>query len=390
MSKKLFAVLILLCVSFLATAYYFRKDVKFFFTRQVSLCSSIKGLPYAEKKGIIKAVTTVTIPEISAPYNPSFIAQEDKFFLVFRHDVKERKKILGIPTPWKKKIPFGDLKMPLRTLISAVVLDRNFQAISPPVRIDTGSDFSEDPRIFSVKEDVYVTYNDIEDNAIESRTIHLAKLDTKTFKIHEHVNLEQNLQRIEKNWVPFVHEEEGDAQIYFSYCFQPRVILQMKDPKKNELTRLASSHYDAIQNIPWKDSWGVIRGGTPAILVDGQYLAFFHSFFKEKGKIWYVMGAYTFESAPPFRVTSCSAQPIRFKTMYKTKIKGSGSSRKPVIFPSGIVLAKKEGQDVIHVACGENDCAIQIITFDKEALLKSLKKVPLTHSSAIYTPKGGL
>ncbi len=377
MNKKLLTVLIVLCVSSAVVACRFGKDAKFLFTKRVSLCSSIKALPLAEKKGIVKRVTTVNIPGILAPYNPGLVAHEDGFFLVFRHDIKERRKILGMPTPWKKKIHFGELKMPLRTLISAAHLDSNFQVVSSPVRIDTGSDFSEDPRVFCMQDQVYIMYNDIEDNNIESRTIHLAKLDTKTYKISEHVNLAQNFQRIEKNWVPFVYEENGVPQIHFGYYFNPHVILQMKDPTKNELTHLLQPNYAAIQRMPWKDSWGSISGGTPCILVDGQYLGFFHSFFKEEGKIWYVMGAYTFESTPPFRVTACSAQPIRFKEMYQTKIKGSGSSRKPVTFPSGIVLSQEKRRDVLHVSCGDNDCGIQIVTFDKEALLKSLKPVPL-------------
>jgi hypothetical protein len=40
------------------------------------------------------------------------------------------------------------------------------------------------------------------------------------------------------------------------------------------------------------------------------------------------------------------------------------------------VLGKEDGQDVVHVACGENDCAIKVVTFDKKALLKSLTPVP--------------
>jgi predicted GH43/DUF377 family glycosyl hydrolase len=377
MNKKSLAVLIVFCLSSAVFAFCFGKDVKFLFTRQVSLCSSLKSIPLAEKKGIVKRVVTLDIPGISAPYNPGLVALDDGYLLVFRHDVKERRKILGIPTLWKKKISFGELKMPLRTYISSTFLDSKFQVVSTPVRIDTGSEFSEDPRVFLVKDQVYITYNDIEDNNIESRTIHLAKLDTETLKINDHVNLAQNFQRIEKNWVPFVYEDNGIPQIHFGYYVNPHVILQMKDPAKNELIHLLQPNNCAVQKMPWKDSWGTIRGGTPCILVDGQYLGFFHSFFKEQGKIWYVMGAYTFESTPPFRITSCSAEPIRFKEMYQTKIKGSGSSRKPVTFPSGIVLAQEQGKDVLHVATGDNDCAIQIVTFDKEALLKSLKIVPL-------------
>ncbi len=377
MNKKLLASLIVLSVCSVVVGCRFGKEAKFLFTRQVSLCSRIKSLPCAEEKGFVKRVTVVNIPKIPDAYNPSLVAHDDGFLLVFRHDIKERKKILGISTPWKKKIPFGELKMPLRTRISAALLDSNFQVISSAVRVDTGSEFSEDPRVFTMKDQVYLTYNDIEDNNIESRTIHLAKLDTKTFQISEHVNLAQNFQRIEKNWVPFVYEENDIPQIHFGYYFNPHVILQMKDPTKNELIHLLQPNYAAVQRMPWKDSWGVIRGGTPCILVDGEYVGFFHSFFREGGKIWYVMGAYTFESSPPFRITACSAHPIRFKKMYQTKIIGSGSSRKPVTFPSGIVLSKEDGRDVLHVACGDNDCGIQIVTFDKEALLKSLKTVPL-------------
>lgn len=48
--------------------------------------------------------------------------------------------------------------------------------------------------------------------------------------------------------------------------------------------------------------WGKLRGGTPAILVADEYLAFFHrSFIDQKTKLsWYVMDAYTFASSPPF------------------------------------------------------------------------------------------
>jgi hypothetical protein len=89
------------------------------------------------------------------------------------------------------------------------------------------------------------------------------------------------------------------------------------------------------------------------------------------------MGAYTFESSSPFRITACSANPIQFKDIYDTEAVNTASSDKLVIFPSGAVLAKEEDREVLHVACGENDCAIKMVTFDKEKLLKSLQPIPL-------------
>jgi hypothetical protein len=44
------------------------------------------------------------------------------------------------------------------------------------------------------------------------------------------------------------------------------------------------------------------------------------------------------------------------------------------IFPSGFVLETRNGQELIHVSCGENDSSVKILTMDKDALLKSLNR----------------
>ncbi len=374
-NKKLLVSLFFLSIGAILFSFRFGQETPIIFTGNSQLCSKLQNVPYAESQGLIKKITTLQIEGIKAPYNPGLIENENGFFLVFRHDAKDKKKFLGIKTPFKQKIYLGNLAMPFRTFISAMQLDQNFKSLSSPARIDTGSDFSEDPRLFKLDDQPYITYNDIEDNNIESRTIRLAKIDTQTLQLQDQVNLDLNLRRIEKNWVPFIYEEDGIKKIHFGYYFNPHVILKMDDPLKNELIHLKKPNHIAVQNMPWNKSWGIVRGGTPPILVDGQYLAFFHSFFKENGKIWYVMGAYTFESAPPFRITACSPNPIQFKGIYGTKTNNTAHSRKPSIFPSGLVLSTEEGRELLHVACGENDCAVKIITFDKKALLKSLTPV---------------
>jgi hypothetical protein len=88
------------------------------------------------------------------------------------------------------------------------------------------------------------------------------------------------------------------------------------------------------------------------------------------------MGAYTFEANPPYRITAVSAQPILFRDIYQSKTKNTAHSKKKAIFPSGIALGVENGRDVIHVSAGENDCEVKIITFDQEALLKSLTPIP--------------
>jgi hypothetical protein len=45
------------------------------------------------------------------------------------------------------------------------------------------------------------------------------------------------------------------------------------------------------------------------------------------------------------------------------------------VFPGGFVERELDGKKVIHLVCGENDCAVKVITFDKERLLKGLKKI---------------
>lgn len=357
----------LLCVGIVFFSYYnLKKEKSALLTQSVSLCPSLQSIPYAEDLGIIKRVVRVSLPQVKAPHNPGLIAYEDGFFLVFRYDVKE-----------KGKIPFGSLMMPFRTCIGSAKLNADFQLVSPVLRIDTGSDFSEDPRLFQIEDQVYITYNDAEDNSINSRTIHMAKLDPNTLQIRDHVNLAQYYQKIEKNWVPFLCQENGESKLHFEYCFNPHVIFRMEDPLKNELTHLVQPNHVAVQRMPWKSSWGPVRGGTPPILVDGQYLSFFHSFFRERKKVWYVMGAYTFESTPPFRITACSSSPILFREIYNTKALNTACSDKRVIFPSGIVLAQEDDREVLHVACGENDCAIKVVIFDKEALVKSLQPIDL-------------
>jgi hypothetical protein len=132
-----------------------------------------------------------------------------------------------------------------------------------------------------------------------------------------------------------------------------------------------------FQSICWPKEWGGPKGGTPARRVGDQYLAFFHSNFNDLNDInWYVMGAYTFEAKPPFRLTGISYYPILFEGMFDSPPMVKANPRLRALYPSGFVVEKLEdGRELIHVSCGENDSTLQIVTIDKDALFKTLKRL---------------
>ena len=166
----------------------------------------------------------------------------------------------------------------------------------------------------------------------------------------------------QKNWVPF----EWDNQCMLSYSIEPHEILY-----PNLRTGECYPCYCVDGNTPW--DYGVMRGGTPAIKVDGEYLAFFHSSKKMVSNVsfelelWhYFMGAYTFSLDPPFAVTKISPTPIIQKGFYT-----HSPYYKRVIFPGGFVVKGPR----LYLAYGRDDHEIWIATVDLRELKNSL--IPL-------------
>lgn len=326
------------------------------------LCHRLNKLPFGEDSGLVLGVKKIELEEIAAPYNASLIENGDGYLLFFRYDVP------GFTM-------FQSLKFPFKSYIGVVPLDEEFRQAGQVRTIATGSDFSEDPRVIRSGNRLFLSYNDIAENTLYSRTMRLASLDPENFSIQYTLDLDQHIQPVEKNWVPFVCQEQGEDRIFFGYSINPHKILKLKDQTQEELSHERFANKSCWQKLPWLQAWGPLRGGTPAQLVDGQYLAFFHSSFKQDGAIWYVMAAYTFEAKPPFRVLSVSEYPILFQGIYDTPPQNTAHEKLRCIFPSGFVLSRQGDKEVIHVSCGENDCATKIITLDKEVLMKSLVPV---------------
>ena len=288
-------------------------------------------------------------------FNPSLIEFKDHYLLTFRFspDVEYQ--------PWVSHIV-------------VVLLDQDFSPISKPQIIETREEGSltpsqaEDARVFSYRGRNFLIYNDNTEVVFptyrDRRDLYLAELFFKegTFCLSAPQKLfcSQKLAQVwQKNWVPF----EWNQSMFFGYMVVPHEILY-----PNLCTGECYSCYSTEIDFVWEE--GMIKGGTPALLVDGEYLAFFHSSKYRSSPIsegvdaWhYFMGAYTFSSKPPFSINKISPYPIIEEGFYE-----EGFSYKKVIFPGGFVVK----EDKIFLAYGKDDSQIWIATLDLKGLKNSL------------------
>lgn len=314
----------------------------------VPLPSKLKEIPFADQSGIVTKVTRVTLPGIPHHYNSSLtLDPEGDFFLFYRHD-----------------LPYGKDPYKFNSYIGVSKLDSAFSCTTSPISTSLiPSEYSEDPRALLWGGGIYLSYNDEIPHIMGGRSIHITKLSHSLTPSDNRYNLDLCLKPVEKNWAPFLHNDE----VYFEYSINPHKIIKWNQ-ESNIIEHQLSHERGIRRSIEWERKWGILRGGTPAQLVGNEYLSFFHSSFRELGVNWYVMGAYTFEAEPPFRITKISKAPIIFKGIYDTPPSHTAPKNLRSLFPAGFVI---DG-DEIHVSCGENDCATKIISFNKEKLLESL------------------
>ena len=313
----------------------------------------------------------IDIPGYPQAFNPSLICWQEAFLLSFRH------------------IP--DAKFPFVSRIGLVWLDENFSPCSPPQLLDTQAcdpcisalvpPRSEDARLVQIGKRLYMVYSDNKNQAITKGgfRVYTAEVewDGLNFALRNIKGLFsfplESQARREKNWSPF----EFEGQIFLAYSLQPhRIFRPILGTDRCESFSLSDSL------LAWP--WGELRGGSPGLLVGNCHLSFFHSsidmasvYSKGKTIAHYFMGAYTFESQPPFAINAISKEPIVGKRYYR------GAEYKPFwkpvrcIFPGGYVF----DDDYIWIAYGRQDHEIWITKLSREGLLKSLTPVT-TNASA--------
>jgi predicted GH43/DUF377 family glycosyl hydrolase len=123
-----------------------------------------------------------------------------------------------------------------------------------------------------------------------------------------------------------------------------------------------------VSDFCW--NYGAVRGGTPAQLVEDEYLAFFHSSNSIHGGniATYFMGAFTFSKDPPFRVTRMSREPIVDPTF------NDGWTYRNidyVIFPISFHFDDQH----IFVTYGKNEKEGWVMRMDRRRFFASLRNV---------------
>lgn len=347
--------------------------------------SLLKKVEFADKAGIVLREKTILVRGVKNPYNPSIVKWKDnRYLVVFRYDIPKE-------TEQKKTRRPG-----YYTKIGIAELDQNFEQTEKEFReIDTGSLRSEDPRIFALNGKYYLLFNDRVGyrKKREYRSMHVALLNTETWSLEFITSLDQQIKPIEKNWVPIIRE--GKEELLLGYSINPTKIIGVSDLKKNEIVHHVYDKVPSFGNVNWWQ-WGELRGGTPALQVGDEYVAFFHSFFQDPRhpiRYWYVMGAYAFQAKEPFALTRLSKAPLLFNTLYSEEVTSPfADKRKRVAYPSGFVTGVENGREVFYVSLGVNDSQMKIMVIDKENLYKSMQEVtPVptfpNDSKANFSPK---
>lgn len=347
-----------------------------------------ENLPNQEKNGLILESFNFEIrepkiagkePLVDRPFNPSIVRipkgalrqhQNAKYLMSFRFMLGDR--------IWNQQ-----------SFIGLVELNEAFEQIDDDISVlETLTKFdksnAEDARLAVQGDEIWVSYNDLGSTPSPSSSdqYRLMQVGLVTFKVGKNAwtlsetrRLDTRRRLTEKNWVPFLY----DDQWYYSVSLTPHVVAYQSGKYIKSLPGPCQRMVD------WK--WGTLRGGTPASLIEFEgaqkYLAFFHSskVNPSDGFRQYVMGAYLFDSDPPFCLTHASAEPIIFPDIYQAPVsKIDWTKSDPftsgihVVFPGGFVEFQAGGLAQIALAYGVADSQVSMMYLDRQKLLKSLKK----------------
>lgn len=301
----------------------------------------------------------IRVPGFPGAFNASMIEWQGHILLCFR---------------------VRDEKMVSTFQMGCVFLDKQFNIISTPallkMRGSNPSTFiqNQDPRLIVIQNKLYMIYSNFIDlGGIITRRMFITELLGKNgrFSTSDHLCIHCPAKlstRWEKNWVPFIYNEE----LFLAYSLLPHYILR-PSLQTGECESISSTY----SLINW--DWGDLRGGTPALLDGDHYLGFFHSSklmqsVHSSGKKvqHYFMGAYRFSAHPPFQITHISPEPIVSEGFYHGQ---SYNTWKPlhVVFPMGCMLDDTH----VWISYGRQDFEIWIAKIDKNKLYASLVPCPL-------------
>lgn len=339
----------------------------FLYSLFLLICAHVRAqatldLDLLEQSFVIES-KQITIPAYPDAFNPCIVRWKGRLLMTFRS---------------------RDLATQQATLVGLTWLDEQFSPVGFPYLLhmeeeEIPSSYIQDPRLLVVHDVLYFAYSDFWEDELtghKKRNMFLAEIEydgvrflAKKRKVL--LDFEGDVtNKFEKNWVPFDYQ----GNLLLAYSLSPHKIFLPSCREKTCTTVACSEGYHF-----W--NWGTLRGGTPALLMKEGYLAFFHSSkvlktvqSEEKSMYHYVMGAYLFESHPPFRIQKMSPKPIISKTFYNGP---THKTWKPlrVIFPCGFVY----NEEFIWISYGRQDHESWIVKLDRKALLDSLIPIQPRH-----------
>jgi predicted GH43/DUF377 family glycosyl hydrolase len=301
----------------------------------------------------IEEIIQINIPGLEGAYNPSIIDFEDGYLMVFRYD------------SFKK--PISKYVEDYFQYIGIIKLDKDFKPASKWQSIL--GDRTYDPRLLKVNNEIFMIYCSArkdDKHSMVSSQLNLCKIKISgdNALVEHNVSLKVPFQKKwEKNWVPF----ESEGNLFMEYQISPHIVIQV-DTQSGFCSNLDYRGGSLCKGrIKWP--FGLIRGGTPALVVDNSYLGFFHSSLYDSitNTHTYYVGAYTFMQTYPFALEKISFEPFFSYDFYSTPKNEKTSSN--VVFPGGYVIK----EDKIFLCYGENDDAIKIMKIDKENLYKNMR-----------------
>lgn len=301
----------------------------------------------------------IIIPGHLNAFNPSIIRWQGKLLMSFR------------------EVPYS--YMPYISHLGLVWLDEDFNVISEAKMLTFGDLLPsrlDDLRLVQSGEKLYIVYSNNPDLVLSAGGFRVQVAELMQFGDSFHLRDVHRLTQWdgeqpgvrEKNWVPF----DFRGQLMLAYSIIPHRVLTPRWGTERcdtvDVTRSA---------INW--SWGELRGGTPALLDGGEYLAIFHSLKKmttvhstPKEMPHYFMGAYTFSAEPPFNITKVSQSPIIGENFYHGPKYSPYWGSVRVVFPCGILI----DENYVWVSYGRQDHECWIVKMDKKKLMESLVPVP--------------
>ncbi|NQU20968.1 MAG: class I SAM-dependent methyltransferase [Candidatus Nealsonbacteria bacterium] len=155
----------------------------------------------------------------------------------------------------------------------------------------------EDPRLFPFRDQLWLSYSAYAHP--NHASIMLAQIDADGQVLEHIVPKLAGRQPREKNWVFFDH----GGTLHAVYHASPHRVLRINGLRAELLPPAG----DALVGC----QWGEARGGAPPVLVGDQWYHWFHTTtWLPNNNSVYLLGLYTFDATPPFRMRRVCPFPL--------------------------------------------------------------------------------